>query len=475
MTDRYVKATGSNTSPYETWAKAATSLQTAIGAVAAGEKIYVDSAFSENLASDTTYNPASNFIEVISTSDTATEPPTTYAAGATANGNANGVDLAVSRGGWFGYSFLTGSGGTASSVALTNSGGDVVHLEDCTVNVRSTNAGGGVITGIGVAGGCILTTKNCTWIFGAVGQGFNVRSVIWTDERSTFAPSGSIPTAVFENVDRGAIMRFNGSDFSTCSGNLYAAGVGVGFLRLDECTLHASTATPTPSSDGFELLMNDCASGDTHYKIKHVTYRGSTVDETTIKMNTSEAAKYDGTNAYSWLVTTTANVSFAMPYHTPWIDAYHSGTSAITPRLEIMRNDSTSAYTDGQVWPEVLAKATSGSVRTSIATGRRGPLATAASVADGAGLGSWDGEGGSAKSMKLVPSSSLTPAEIGPVRMRVCAGGASMSFYVNPKMLDLGQTEANVERAFGASIVNTNVTTGGGSGGGPLIGGRLIQ
>lgn len=47
MTDYYVAATGSNTAPYDTWAKAATSATTVFALVQGGDRVWVDQAFQQ--------------------------------------------------------------------------------------------------------------------------------------------------------------------------------------------------------------------------------------------------------------------------------------------------------------------------------------------------------------------------------------------------------------------------------------------
>jgi hypothetical protein len=57
-------------------------------------------------------------------------------------------------------------------------------------------------------------------------------------------------------------------------------------------------------------------------------------------------------------------------------------------------------------------------------------LTTAAECATGAGVGSWSGESGTAKSYKL--TSTFTPAEKGFFIARVALAKASTTIYVNP-------------------------------------------
>ena len=60
MADLYVYDTGSNTAPYDTVAKAATSLATAVLARGSGEKILMDYRHRENLSATVTYTPGTS-------------------------------------------------------------------------------------------------------------------------------------------------------------------------------------------------------------------------------------------------------------------------------------------------------------------------------------------------------------------------------------------------------------------------------
>ncbi len=73
MADYFVASGGSNTAPYETWAKAATSLATALAAAStAGDQVIIQynavPSGDAELAADTTYTLAAN-IQIISASN----------------------------------------------------------------------------------------------------------------------------------------------------------------------------------------------------------------------------------------------------------------------------------------------------------------------------------------------------------------------------------------------------------------------
>jgi hypothetical protein len=467
MADKYVKSTGSNTPPYDTWAKAATTLAAAVTAAAAGERIFVFNTHSESLGADPAYTPAEG-VQIISTSDSTNEPPQTYAAGA-AISTTTTTSLSLLSGFWKGFTFSSASGSSNASTNLVTTDNLSGSFENCDFTLNTTSASARYNLGANSTGGNMrLQTRNCTFTFGATGQNFSMRNGEWLDEGSDLCAGATVPTTLITAPGSNRTI-FNGSDLSAISGTILGAGTGHSTHTYINCTLNASVtplAALTVDASG-EVLMLDCDDGDEHYHLRHYNFRGSTVISTSI-VPSANAATYDGTNALSFVVAGNANASFGFPYQSPWIDVYHSGTSAITPYFEILRDGSSTAYTNGEVWGEWLAKVTSGSTRTTFSTDRRGVLTAAAAQADGAGLGAWTGENATSKSMKVDTGSAITPAEIGTIRGRVCVAG-NLTVYVNPKILGISEESANVDRVLGTSFINTNITQAAGSGGGIRI------
>jgi hypothetical protein len=155
---------------------------------------------------------------------------------------------------------------------------------------------------------------------------------------------------------------------------------------------------------------------------------GSTV--ATIAYFADDGAKYDGTNGVSWLITTTANCSYYTPYVSPWIDKYHDGTSAITPYLEILRNISSEAFDNNEVWGEFSYQGTTGSTQATIVNDRMALLGTPAPQDNGAAT--WTGQDENFWVGELAPASAITPAEIGHLRARVVVGAPNTTVYVDP-------------------------------------------
>jgi hypothetical protein len=460
MADKYTDAPGSNTSPYDTWAKAADTIEIGTEACAANERNFVKNTHTDTITADLTIQTTATGVQIISCSD-AGEPPTTPAAGATIDGTAtSGVDININGGWWWGFTFKPSNTSTGGVARFGNVDGKPTALEDCTINLGtiSTNA---AQVGVNSASNTWIDTRRCSWVWGHASQKLNIAGA-WRDVGSDFGAGSATPSTLFTFLQP-AHVEIYGADLSDFT-SLVAVGTVPYSLKLFGCKIHASFAPPSWTEDGSgEIWMFDCDDGDEHYHLRHYNYRGNTTISTTVKMNTADAAKYDGTNAYS-LVVAGVNGTFGEPYQSPWISVYHSGTSAITPLFQTVRTDSVSEFTDGEVWSEWLAKVTASSTRYTFYSDRRGILAAAANQAGGLSLAQWDGEGGTAETQQLDTGAAITPAEIGPVIGRVCVVGAK-TVYVNAKILGLGQTESNVERVGLGGIFNTNVTTGGGGGG----------
>lgn len=233
-------------------------------------------------------------------------------------------------------------------------------------------------------------------------------------------------------------IKITGMDLSATTGTLVGVTASYGTKRIDfsNCKFGAGVTvkaaeTSTYNLAAAEVNVFNCASGDTHYVFGHYNALGSTIIETGIYA--TAGATYDGTNGHSWKIVTTAYAREDTPYISPWIDRYHSGTAAITPNLEILRDGSSTAYTDAEIWSEWSYQGTSGYPIASFVSDKRVLPTAAANQATGAlGAGDWTGENATAWFGKLAPTTSITPAEIGHLRARVCFGKASSTVYVDP-------------------------------------------
>lgn len=290
-----------------------------------------------------------------------------------------------------------------------------------------------IVLGAGAAQS-FVRLKDPTFRFGNVGQFINP-GALCEFEGGSVSALGSAPTYLMRfNLSTApqASVEWSGGDLSMVTSFIVGdSTASAGVLRLTNCKLGTGVAwivgQTTANRSGAEVWVNDCHDGDTHTAIGHENSLGRT--------EISSAIYYTaGSAGVSWLVQTTPSASFYTPYRTPWFGVYNSNTSAVQPYIEILRNGSTSAYQDDEVWGEFQTKATSGSTMTTHTNDRKGLVATAANQATGAGLGAWSGESGTAWSGKCV-STSVTPAEPGFMLARLAVGEPSIAVYLNPDLL----------------------------------------
>lgn len=443
MATRFVASGGSNTSPYETWAKAATSLATALAAsTATGDIIVIQHdavpSGDAELSADTTYTFAGNVALISASNDGGSDYTPVTMGTSTWIGNSTtfrGITLA---GGFrvyiLGVTFRT-AGATADVIAINTTTGGEFLLENCYL-WEGNSATGGRIDFHTTNGSVESYTRlvNCTLRFGNTAQMLSPGSGTLDLVGCTISSAGSAPSTLFGgSVGASSTVNFHACDLSHITGTLVGNQTnGQKTVRFTQCVLGSGVVLMgTQSTYGnrsqAQVYAFDCASGDTHTFFGYYDGLGSVVSDTSIYFTAGAAAQ-------SWKIVTTANASYQVPFLTPPISMYNSATSAVTPYLEILRDGSATAYQDDQVWLELTAKTTSGFPLATVYADKRAFTASAADQAAGAGLGSWTGEAGTAWSGKIDSGASLTPAEVGDFTARIAVGAASATVYVDPQI-----------------------------------------
>lgn len=439
MANLYVASTGSNTAPYDTWAKAATAPATAVNAAAVGDTVYIHGE-TFTLGADATWtlggSPGTP-IRVICSNDKVNEPPQTLSTAGSYLNASTAWDWTINGHGYI-YGFGLTSSGTAALTAnliISNTDNDDITFESAPLSLASTSTTGNIQTGPGASANCHVRFVNCTITFsGVASSGFKINCNF---EMIGGSVSGSGAFTSLIVCDRSGSPDFIGVDFtgiSSSSATIYAPNSQMidPDVRFINCRL-PSGPTIVGSFTGVdqgEILILDSANGDQHYQFQHYNFLGSTIPDTAIYNNTG--ATYDGTNYYSWKIVTTANATLHTPYISPWIQKYHSGTSAITPYIEILRDGSSTAYKDNEVWATFGCKTTTGNPIMTFSNDRVGLLSTAANQTAGVGLSGWTGENATAWSGKCEALASMTPAEIGVLVARINVGVASSTVYIDP-------------------------------------------
>lgn len=454
MANYFVASGGSNTSPYDTWAKAATSLATALAAATSGadnviiQYNAVPSADAE-LSADTTYTVATGTSVIAASNDGGSAwTPTAMGTGNWIGNSTTNRGVTIAGGGivyLYGLT-LRVSGATADDIVLGATTGADHTYEGCYFWQGNSNAGGDIaVTSATATAEQAVRLIGCTFRFGATGQGLQLGVGNIIMEGCDVSSSGTPPTTLFETI--GATkLKATGCDFSAVS-TLFDVMTGGSCLAIiDRCKLPSTFAvaqTTYNNASQLEAFASDCDAGDVHYQFLHFNNLGSLSvavggSEPYI---TSDGAEIDesGTKA-TWKIVTTGNATFANPYRSPWISHYNETTTALSPYFECLVKGASATFNESVIWSEWAYKAASGSTLATIDISDRGGVksSTTAQASSSLGAGDWTNEDGSANTyLKLGPSSSITPAEVGDISGRVCVGFPSSTFYIDPQIRGL--------------------------------------
>jgi len=141
----------------------------------------------------------------------------------------------------------------------------------------------------------------------------------------------------------------------------------------------------------------------------------------------------DGGSSYSWKITTKVSASEGAPFYSPWITGHFDSTAAKTVDIYIGTDDAD--YNNDQLWLELEYFKNSGNPLYGLyTTARISPFHTAANPHDAADSSTWSGTGAPSTN-KHILRGSCTPGQVGPFRVRLGFGKASVSgnpLYVDP-------------------------------------------
>jgi hypothetical protein len=339
----------------------------------------------------------------------------------------------------YGVAFLV-TGSVNDNITISITDGAHYELESCKLWNKTNTTGSRIVFGGTSTQNAYAKLKNCDLWFGNTSQGILKQSCEIELINCAINASGASPaTLIVTGTAGSSYLSFEGCDLSKVTGTLVGVQstvpLNVWFINCELGAGVTPLATQTPANlSAGECWLYNCASGDTHYHIAHYNAFGSTTVDTGIYSNDG-ASPDNGATRTTWKVSGTANASYYTPYLSPWIDRYHGGTSAITPYLECLRDNSSGAvYTDDQVWSEWSYQGTSGYTLSTIVSDRMALAGTPADqTASGKTASDWTGETGTPGLFKLQPTSTITPAEIGHLRARVCVGG-EYTVYVDPQI-----------------------------------------
>lgn len=362
MADIYVNDGGSNTSPYDTWAKAATLLATALGVDAAGDSVYVDSTHIETTSGSVTWpmaGTAANPVRVVSANAGSGAPPNTSATGASIETTGTTTTSFTGSGYLQGIDFSIGSSNLAFTVSMGSGAATSQTFEDVSFTCPATSSAQGFTLGAeGTFAASCIRWLNVDWDPGRDNHVIRLRNA---DFEWNGGVVGGTPLAgpifSFGATGRGGVARVSGVNFSACTTGVIFSAVasGVGSYTMSGCKVPASWSGDVYNGDpppGFRAQMINCDGGDTNYRLWVKENSGSIRDETTI-VRTGGAS--DGTTPLSWKMATNANANYLNVLTSPPIAIWNDTTgSSKTATIEIITDNVTLTNAEAYVTLEYL-------------------------------------------------------------------------------------------------------------------------
>jgi hypothetical protein len=435
----YVNSGASGANNGTSWTNAYTAFGSAVTAATSdNDVILVHYTHQENLGADTTYTFAAANIQVYSVDKDSSDALTAMGTGGWIGHNSASRSITILGGRQVFIYGITLRQASNISRSYIISGGDnsQTTYNTCYFWLENTNTGCRMLFGSGDVQ-CKNIFVNCTFRFGATAQSMQPMGLVEFIGGS-ISSAGSAITTIFLSTTTidgtGATVDVLGFDFSAASSTATILGdqtILPVTLTLRQCKLPTSatylaTQTNKNQSSG-KIFCIDCSAGATQNFYLYQDALGV--------LQTNTAITYTG-ESQSWKIDTTADCTPFIPFVLPWIGLWNTSTSSLTPRFEILRDGSATAYDNDEVWGEFSAKITGSSTLGAQYTDRMAYLGTPAAQDTGAGLSSWAGEtttgAPDAWSGKVDSGAALTPAETGPIMGRVVVGVASSTVYISP-------------------------------------------
>ena len=439
MATYYVDDGGSATSPFDTWAKAATSLAGLLGSVtiASSDTIYIghDHVEPSPPASAVTFMlPAAN-PPVYIISATSGSNPVAYQASTTDQIKNTGINDMT----FDGAVVLVGIKISAGRhITFACDGNEAAYCYNCTFGVG--NAGYVRALSGGVAGWYRCTidlsqdaSPSSQFAFG-FGNGFGYAEVVGL----SFVSASNRTGVIFNNSGTSNVVRISGSDFSGFTNATdceIASGAGAaGHIVFSNCKTksgftYTDGAIPQPSA---RLEFYNVGDSDSPSRYALFDYYGSSVS--TDQIYRTSGASIENVSS-GWLVTTTGNCSETACFRSSWMCGYIDSTGSKTFDVYIVNDDAD--FDDDEVWLEVEYMGTSDSPLYTIGSDQRATITTTPAAQTDDTTSTWNGTGPSF-TYKQKLSVTATVNETGQYRARVCVGVASIAssryFYIDPKV-----------------------------------------
>jgi hypothetical protein len=354
---------------------------------------------------------------------TATIPPVSVTTGAAINVNGNGgilLGTTTSQLFFYGITFNTNGAGSITE-GVTN-----LFFDNCTFKITGTTSTSKINLGnTAITQAFNFNHRNCSFLFGHIGQQISIGMGDIKIIGGSFAPSGTIPTTLFGFSTSANNTVIRDADFSTINTTLVGLITGSSAnIILENCRLNASVtiasnAALTAASDNSVQLQN-CDSAATTYRQVIIEYVGT--QQTSVAIFRAGSIANDGTNSFSMQLVTTANSSYAYPFESQEI-IFWNNTIGVPRTLTLYFTSATAGLTNADIWMGVEYQNSSTTPQGIYDNSTRvAPLAASSAITTD-GVSSWTGGLGNNYRINLTFTAQLR----GPVRVKVIVARPSLT------------------------------------------------
>ena len=460
MADYYVSSVSGDNSTGASWATAKTTIAAGLAlATANNDRVYVDSAHSENPGANITWDAptASTHVSVISVDRNGSTGTghNGYLKGALVqNGNTFGISIAPTA--RTQSLFIKGilirmNSGTSANNSIKVGAGESntvrrIEFDDCELTVQAVT--GNQMIFFGSEGSFssdysppIIVLKD-TLVKGKDGTGTSVMTIqtcVFTATGLTIGFGGASKPGLMMDFMAATTpqVRITSSDLSgydNASGNYFGiANLGLGYVEMEDCKLSSnSSITPTGTwkNNSASVSLINCDSGDTKTKFSYYNRLGTLL--VTESIYVAAAEDMNGVDV-GWHIVTTSACSESTPFILPTLRRWNDSTSSITPTFHLI-HDSATNLNDRNCWA-VFEYISSASFPLGTAATTRNANSFDGSASDlAASSETWTGTGGFSNPNKQKMSSTFTPAEKSFLKGTVFVGIASKTLYLVPQI-----------------------------------------
>lgn len=409
---------GSNTSPFDTRAKAASTVVGGLAVMAAGDSMFIDDGASQSSGSTLTFTLigtraapcryyAVQFGTLVEGSEAYSDlaPLTGYLA--TTAGIAININVSSADGLAYLYGVAWKCGASTTNASLTVHGGTVagkIVFERCKLELGHTNVGGRILFGADGAaiythqqevelidcGFKLLSTSQAVAVSGPIA--FKMRG----NAQAALLSGSSVPSSFIAIGQRPRSVELEDLDLTNLTSGAIVSFFSGGACKVLMRNIRTGAAAVVPvgqiTSYGPEVIADRCGSDGANWRFEYHAFGGKHVN-TPLVARTGGAAADDGTGI-GWRFTTDSNCSDLAPFRgcpiERWIDT--TGTQVLT--LYGIANMA-ALPTDLDLWLEVHYSRNSGNLQGEYLSSKT-PLLTAAASpstdtsAWDTGLTAWD-------------------------------------------------------------------------------------